>query len=793
MQGDKRLLRVVFDHAQQRVSKPRVGVVCRGWDFLEGTLTGMFVSPISGVLQSMPNSEEEEYQTTNTGRWQKIGIGDVTVSDDNGHPELLLPMSVNHTDDAHRYNGNNTAGVGEVTTTSYPENTGINIAQYAFGNATDQGAILIEFGWNSEASGAAGESCRVYVDGRLEIYRNGKPVCRGSFGSGGYQFGSARGGSYVKAADEYVTIRAEIRAPFLILTSSKGGVFQFSCPWAIDTYDADGTVAVPAAPVVQASNLWWYVPAGGASVIWSPVVYVTSGSAISAEFALSEIPGTGRSFGARPIPADTNVTVTLADPAGTGAFDVGTNRCRVKVVAAAAPVWVDGTSTRYEPETDSTDEDETDVTDWVRACNLSLEDGPEGLVASLEIGGDAPVDGLSEVENRPIRIELVAHPDDPDSPDTLVLLDGVGDAPEWIDGLEEDQTAVRIVVRDRLVLLTDAVVTEPVVFDGSKLCQPTGAGDSAVATVLRQGGFGDSEMDLPDIDFTIEHFPPQRSGDWSFSLSAGTKWWDALQALFDLAPSFVWGVRPTLSGPQFYVIDPETAASEARLYRTPETAEMDGDYEDQGLGAWPLMYAEHKRTKLPLEGNLVRVMGLDPSSQKPITTSRSNDASRNPGGAKDGLWLGTTRTIGFQSASLVTQSMVAKVADSLLAAVSQRQYVEPWRSFMLFRSDGTPLWRGDMITLTAALPDGEDSEVHISSMQPEIVDESGGGLMDDTGPLAPVSIRLANYTGGALVGLGGSGEHSLVARHRKRVETGGWRGQGTNLIPRTSPVAATTA
>jgi hypothetical protein len=804
---DRRLFKVTMNHAQKRVAHPRVGVVARGWDFLNGTLDGMWVSPITGVLQSIPNSEEKEYQTENSDRWSKYDLSGITTIDQNTTTGTFAMTAAQgmHVNSAILYTGDNTAGVGAITNAALPKNTGVNLTQYVYGSGTDQDKILIEFGWSNDANYMTGESVRVYLDGKIKIYRNGVLQSVGAFSGGEYQFGTVSGGSYEKPSDQYVQIRAEAtRDRYLLITSSLGGVFQFACPWAIDQYNPDGTLSQAAQPILSANKAWFRVPEGGCSVVWSSVRYAPSGTAVSEEFALSEPPGTGRSFSGRAIPGyDTGTapTVTLVAPDGSSTFDVTTNRAKVKVAASTSPIFIDETSTRYDPTLTSTPDESVDVTDWVRSFSFQVEDGPEGATAVVEIAKSilrpetgaidpCPVDNLEEVENRPIRIDLVPNPGDPDAPDSVYLLDGVGGPVEWTDGMRGidgeawAHDTVKIEVRDRLVLLQDAKVSEAVTFAGSYLCRKTD--DCAISVCLRQGGI--TEYDLPDLDFKIDQTPSQKVGRYADDAKAGDSWYDVLKRLFDLAPSLVWNIRPQSGGPPlFKVIDPDDPpAPVGTLYRTADDAADDVSPDDE-IGSSYAVYGDRDRSKLALEGNLVRVLGLDPATQKPIIAVRSDNDSRDPQGEKNATWLGCTRTVAFSSPTITTQQMADRVADSLKSAVTQRAYVDGFTSLMLFGSDGLPVWRGDRIMLDKANPDGSGSTVHITSLRVETFDESGAGLVSSSGPSAPIALRRCKYTAGALVGLGGATVKSIQKRHRNYLKEGGWKARGAENFPDISP------
>lgn len=790
---DKRLLKVEFDHAQSRVKRPRIGFTLRGLEFIDGILEGTWVNPVSGKLQPIPNSEEADFTTSNTGRFAKWQLSEGTTRDDNtpaGAFQMAGAMGM-HADSAIKFVGTNASGVGFKTDADQPENEGVTLLVFNYGAGTDSDAILADVGFSNSFDYLEGVSVRIHLSGKVLIYRAGLKVGQGSVSGGGYSPGTVRGASYERASNEYVMVRIEaVQGKFLQITTSKGGTFQFACPWT-----ADGTAVLPEA------QRWWFIPKGGAMVVAAPVLYgYSTPYAVSPPYRFQEIPtavgGDSDILTARVIP-DGAATVALVKEDGVTPYDRLTDTFRVKVTFTGAH-FVSGVAGGYPRLAVPTPEAEggpIDVSDWLISCPASLGDGLDGFSIDLSVRGDAPVPLLSEVELRPIRFTLIPHPDDTDPPDPLVLLDGVGGAPDWEDGYAPDQTEVRIKVTDRMTLVKEAQLSETVVFDGLPLCRPVGDGESVVSMCLREGGITNAELEfLPEILnaagelFLIEDTPGQRAGEWNFAGEVGDLWSDILERAMGFAPEVIWGLKPTPDGTRVYAIDPSDADPiEGIFYRTPEAAALDPEYEENELGAWPLLYGEpHRRVKLPREANVVRVTGYDAGADKGLQSFISDDDSRDPEATLSAGKLAATRQFAYSDPALSTQAMVDDLTERIWKAITLRVYIHSWPAFLRFKADGSPIWRGERVTLKASTPEGTDETIRISGFSFEPIDESGGGVMDEDGAFPPVSIRLAEYTGGATVGLGGSTLDDILRRQRDEIAYGGLRRTGFGRIPSTS-------
>lgn len=780
---DRRRFTVTADHAQTRVSRPGIPFAAKGFDFLEGELSNAWVNPVTGRLQPIPNSERPEFQTSSSGDYLKLGLSDYDLVDYNASPPADVWAEANPIAEMRgiHYTGDNTEGVGGVTVASYDADQGMTAFVYSHSSGVEQSGILLEFGWDPAAPplfGAEGVSVRVYHDGRIEIYKEGVMQARGSFSGGGYG----------RATNEYVMIRAEaVSGRYLLLTSSKSGVFQYAVPWADPSLDSPG-------PIIPAGKWWFYVPKGSASIIAAPVLYPATSYAVSPLYNLSEAPGTVDGLHKRCIPNDGFATLTLKAANGTGAYDPDSREVRFRVDMTPG-AWVDGLAGLFPPETVEMEPDYLDVTSYAIDRHYSLDDGPGGLSVRLVFQGDAPIPDLKEREGRPYLVELTNFEEE--GPPTIAFLDGIAGPPTWQDGYSEAHERVTVEIRDRLSLLEDAQVRTAFPLDGLPLCRPVADGESAVLFAAREAGFPDSVIVLPDLGYTIPETPPQRAGDWNMAAEVGDTWADVLSRLMDLASHCVYGCRPGLDGPEFYVLEPSDDDEPVlTLYRSPEQAATDGfAVPINELSVWPWLYGDHNADRLPREANVVRVTGFDPAAEKGLQAYISDDASRDPSEPYAEGHLGLTREFAYTDPALTTQDAVNRLAENVWRAVARKKDLESWSSFLIVKEDGVPAWRGEKVRLKGGARDGGDSEPRISGFQFSPVDESGEGFMekpDDLEPYAsahPIPVRIVGYVGGSIVGLGGSDPKEIKRRLGREIKDGGLRRRGWKRIPSVSPLA----
>ncbi|MGV3619126.1 MAG: hypothetical protein ACO1SV_27685 [Fimbriimonas sp.] len=800
-----RRLRITLNHAQRRVKRPRIGVTARGVDFEEGG--GLIVCPATNAVRLIANFEKPEFQTSNSGAYGKLAVGDFAFTDENAtpapggsDPPLWSPFEYSAGLKYITFNYENVAGVAGLTNEVYSPDQGMAVGFFAYSPGNEQDGILGELGWNSVPNGDAGPSLRVYFDGHVELWHDGEFQDRGSLsGTAGYG----------RAAQEYVLLTLERgQGRDLVLRSSTGGAVTFRCNW-VDPED-DASFLFPA------TKFWFRVPKGKATVMVCPIVYDASGTGDTRKYHMAEAPGAGETpqtwvgsdrfplvSGAHIVghPQGGAATVALRSEDGATAFspDGYAQICRVRLTLTSGlggitTPWIWGVHMAYREIVAFTSDEEMDLGPYLATpVRLTLPDSSQGLDASweatyldaLELAAPHCLDG----EGTPVRLAFV-DPDDIDP--AIVMLDGELLPPVESDSVRRSSGRATMRAVDRLAAARASKVREALPFDGMPFCRPATDGISAVLLCLREMGIDDSETDLPDLNYRMPDVPmpgTDRSptGEWNCAALAGDLWGNVLERLWDRAPNVVWGMRPMPGGGYgFHAFEPQpTDPPLAMLFRSVAAAQV----ADSGLTdaeASRLLYDGATREALPLEGNEVRVMGYDPGRRAPIAAvaiwEESADpttpaASRFPG------WIGRRRGVEFSDPGLTKIEECARVCEQLFTAVTTNLELVPYVAELPFAADGIPVWRGELVRLDDAFGKGDPYDVRTAAWQVELQDESGQGHL--AGSELPPS-RIANVSGGAILGYGGASSWEIVDLAKDRAKSPR-RFRGWQLIDGVSP------
>ena len=791
-----RRLEIKLNHAHRRVRRARIGITARGRDFEPGN--GLVVCPATGAVRLRANYDGPEFQTSDSGAFQKLKLASFDVIDNNTPAGSWRPFGFDHADQFLAWeaaaNGENTAGVGLITKTAWASDEGAAVGVFAFSAGNEQDGVLCDLGWGASANYLTGVSLRIYLDGRVELYHAGEYVgTRSLSGTAGYG----------RAAQEYVLITAERgRGRDLVLRTSKGGAATFRCEW-VDPEDPDSHL-------MPADKFWVFFPKGMATVMVCPIRYDGKGYALTRPYELAEAPETGETL--QPwVNSDRFAEVTNAHlvghpQGGTAAYalmaedgvaaftpDGSARICRPKLTLNAGSSgrrtpWVWGVHAAYRERTASTASAEADLSPHLAsAVRLDLPDSETGLTAEWDVadlpGLEAIAPSCLDVEGTPVRIALV----DPEGVrEDVVLLDGELETPDVFDSTSAATQRATMRAIDRLAASWSLKVREALPFDGLPMCRPVTDGISAALLILREMGFDDSQADLPDLGYRLPDVPPDGdsrspTGEWNLSAQSGDLWGDVLRRLFDRAPNVVYGCRPLGGGAYgFKAVEPsDSDLPVATLYRT-SAAAIGADPDLDDLDAQRLLYDRARSRRLPIEGNQARVTGYDPGLRAPIAAVKTWAASADPTTAPEDRfpgWIGKLRSVEYGDPGLTTLADCQRVCEALYDAIAAARSLDSYSAQLPCAEDGTPAWRGDVVACDDWLAKGEVRNVRTSAGRVERADESGRG--DVPGQEAPPS-RIADFSGGALLGYGGSAGWEIVQRAEHRAKGArrqrGWQG-----------------
>jgi hypothetical protein len=524
----------------------------------------------------------------------------------------------------------------------------------------------------------------------------------------------------------------------------------------------DDILETATSPEIISDEKFWFFVRNNRTVDCeiAPLRFKASGYARSKTYSFGRVPQTGQTLGTysngSPATAVTNARV-FADPGswaatseavsavaiettGGAAFtpDGTTSQVKVKVSMTAASgngytPFLRGVTTSYSAAfVDTDNSEEFDITSSILSASLSVPDDPGGVEMHVVLKDpeDVQVDvaGLLEHENIPCKVKL----------GDLVILDGIINPVKFADGLQGEVRTGDLIIRDRMAAMQSYILRDRIPLDGLKLSDMTDP--DCVGGLLETVGITDYDID--NIAYLIPSIPGASSSEFSHMMESGSTPFSELSSLVtEIAFGFLWGIKPTATTPKAFFNDPDTYTPRTvTLYRTPEDAIAGGV---SSTDAPYRCYDNYHREPLPIAGNEVRVMGLDPRKQEPIVRWQEDAASKNPATApslRPTNWCGEPRVVGFQSPRLQTAAACEKLLETAAPKIFARNYVTSADSmFLIDSADNVPLWRGDKINY-----DGQ-GEVTITAFTAEFIAER-----DD------LQFRSANYVGGASFGLGGS-------------------------------------
>jgi hypothetical protein len=732
-------LSILVNTAQSRIDKERVTITVAGKDFDDANSSNIWIDPVTDTTMLLPVCLDSTWQTSSTGDNARLTLSDFGL----GSSSLWKTKSNTGAGMVRLFAPSGMGGTNAATTATYGINRGWYVSFYSFntGNANDQ--VAFQWGISNTQDSTAGVGLQFFAaDGNCEVYKNGTKLKKYSFG-----------GSIVNAFAEFIILPMRRRELLVFcITTGTGFIHVFD--------DIAETATSPS--ILPDEKMWFYVPGTNrpADVEIAPLRFKASGYARSKTYSFGRVPQTGQTLGTysngSPATTITNSRV-FADPGSwtatseaisavaietTGGSAYTPNgiisQVKVKVSMTAASgngytPFLRGVSTSYTASfVDTDDSEEFDITSSILSASLSVPDDPGGVEMHVVLKDPEDVQtdvaGLLAHENIPCKVKLGA----------LVILDGIINPVKFTDGLHGEVMTGDLVIRDRMAAMQSYILRDRIPLDGLLLSDMTDP--DCVGGLLETVGITDYDID--NIAYNIPSIPGESCSEFSHMMESGSTPFSELSSLVtEIAFGFLWGIKPTATTPKAFFNDPDTYTQRTiTLYRSPEDAIAGGV---SSTDAPYRCYDNYHREPLPIAGNEVRVMGLDPRKQEPIVRWQEDAASKNPATApslRPTNWCGEPRVVGFQSPRLQTAEACEKLIETAAPKIFARNYVTSADSmFLIDSADGVPLWRGDQIVY-----DGRET-VTITAFTAEFICER-----DD------LTFRSANYVGGASFGLGGS-------------------------------------
>ncbi|MBS1725357.1 MAG: hypothetical protein JST51_01455 [Armatimonadetes bacterium] len=753
-------LSILVNTAQKRVSTERVGITAGGTDFDANSSlsSSVWMDPIVGGTFIKPYCLTDTWHTDGTGVYARLGLSDFGLSGD------WTTKGDKSAGQTRMYLQGGGMSSSAISSSSYGKNRGFFFSFFNFGIGNDDRAVSAECGYGNSGVATSGVGLRWRDSGRVEVWKDGVL-------DGEYNMGLVTGQQTTNKYNDILIMPMRRRELLVVnLTNGTGFVHVFT---SITEDESDPTIT-------PNESFWFYFPnSRGVDVEIAPLLFPASAYVVSKTYNFGKIPVTGQTLetwaNSSPASSITNAkvyaeaatgssdeavsSVAIIKDDGSGSFtpDSTTDKCRVKVTMTSSTggtytPFLSGVHAAYAAVFSDTDDSEmVDISDKLLSAHLTVGDDPAGVELDCDVrdpkGLEESISGLLTVENMPCQVKL----------GTLVIIDGTLMPVKFTDGIDGEVQVGELKIRDRTESMQRLTHRDRVPIDGWDLCKPSSS-FSLVRYLYQKIGIQNSEMDLDDVDFAIPDVPGAKAGDWGNLIATDNTPFSKLSEVVDeFASGFYWGFWPTVDGPKAVFKDPAGLSStpDVKIYRSAEDAIADGVAE---ADAPQLTYDNYYEEPLPIEGNELRITGLDPryNDPRPIVAWSEDTASKDPTTAPSSRpdnWVGEPRVVAFASPRLRTDAACQRLVGQAFSEISARRYLAGFDSQCLLDVDGVPIWVGSLVDV-----DGQ-RELRISSLQMDFQIER-----DD------LVFRHASYIGGARLGLGGSTIKEIKAMHRLRLE-----------------------
>lgn len=754
-------LSVVLNNAQRRIDTERVAVTAAGLDFNGGIYSNTWIDPVTYTAMLRPAPLFAAWHTTGTGIYSRLTLSDFglttgwsTKGDKTaGQTRLFKPDGM--------------GASSAISTSTYGENRGFFASFFAFTVGNDARAVYFECGWGNSGVYTSGVSLRVYASGVVEIWKDGAFLAD-------YSLGLVGGQQLANKYNDLILLPMRRRELLVLnLTTGDGFTHVFT---DIDETDTSPTITPDEA-------FWFYVPNNSTvDVEIAPLQFQTSGYLNTNIYSFGTIPQTGQILetftNAAPAAGVTNAKIYGDEPfAGTSAISAVTvkqvdgttnftpngvlSQCRVRVDFTSSGThtsFLYGLHLAYAGSFVNTDDsEEFDITSFITEATLDVPDDPGGVRFSMRINQPQllaqDVPDILSGENIPAKVML----------GTNVLLDGVTLPLKFEVAVDDEAQFADLTIVDRTYGLQRYSIRDRIPLDGFQLSHAT-----TFSAVRFLGAFtGANRFNLDTITYNLGAIPPKQCGEFNFTVSVGSNPFQEIQNLAtSVGAGTVWGIKPGYITGETAGVDPYQPVL---FWRDPANFSATPDYtlyptEVDALAAMADatdLYYEYREEPLELEANEVRAVGLDPRKNMPITAYKKDTASQDPTTApslRPTNWVGEPRVIAYSDPRFTSVDTLTRVVDSVYDIVTTRRILSEFGSKMLFKTTAEPVWRGDLVRIKDIYVGGStDRDVRINSMRVEFVAEHSG-----------VTVRQATYTGGAILGIGGTGLDQIKNRYRMK-------------------------
>lgn len=719
-----------IDFEQQRLVKPRILSVAAGfyepesksvkleagWDQIGSLDTAgdllTWVDPVTGTLMLRPAPLSKNWDLVGTGIYTRLAKSNFTFADSskwqendsagNGASKFL------ELKDSTAVAANRSA----VSTATYAKNTGFYVGLYGH-SWNNSNVLAFEGGWNSTASDSSGVSVKVYLDGTVDVYKDGDLIEKGNLRS--QESKTEKAGQVANQVVSLLLI--PFRKAELLVVSNLGGAFTA----VFD--DIDETEDDPA--ITAATNFWFNSDeaSGKSTLEIAPIAYPTGGWRASAVSAKIDAPGAGL----EPIHTilhhgDTVSASLVTATDATVAFvpDGELSSWRTKAVLTRTLTYrtpmVFSVISEFLEQADSTPSgDEKHLASKLIHLSLDVPESPSGVTVSCTVKAPDSIDGgdigrFLTIGNRPAMLFLDMDADGERGESDLPIVEGAMSCPSYSLQHSDEITFCDFEIRDFWQRLENCMFTDEVPLDTLSV-------DEAVRFILQYAGIPENIWDIEEVGVDINGPSGSGSrGDYVAKVEIGDTCADWIQRLHEsYCATWFYGFVPTSDGIKFRWISPEMLGNEPKITLFSSIEDVDAAIlggtliEPDGADEnWRnrLVFRTLDQDSIDPECNRIVVTGLDLRKRLPILRvyddTDSQDVSLSPSSRPDN-WLGELRQVGFRSPQLTTSELVDEATRTLAKRLTVRRYMVEIECELLFdpgsETEYVPLWRGDVVTL----------------------------------------------------------------------------------------------
>lgn len=686
-------LSISVDVAEPRIHLDRQAVLIDGRDWALRYSAGVGVDKLTFTGMLLPVYYTAGWQTSGAGPYERFSLSSYALTTPAKWVQFpRRPFSEDYW--LHSLNVNETVRTYE----SFPKNQPIVLCWVAY-NIGNEEFVQIECGWGEGTS--ADVRLRFWSSGTVEVWRNGVRLQDASItkedfypttlGPQGQDTGAS---SRMLAQDTVDVLLIPCRRRELLIQANTGGACNILFD-DIDDNDDNPTI-------VGAGRFWWYVPSGQATVQCAKMHFSTIGYLLSGVRRLRFAPATGSSptittYFDPPGFGSGTAAAQLVEADGSTAFVANgvKDSCRVRLNMTgdgSSSYFVYGASATFDPVMQNTANSPTVLDDYLLTASLSVGDSPSDARMDLTLGAPVALEAfgasrISRVGNRSILVSI----------GSIAIINGRSGSPKWSESTSDLTRRLMLEVRDRWKVYENYRIKEPIPIGGMYL-------SDAIKHFAKMPGFLEADMDVPFIDFKLPTVGQESQGEWGLIPEVADTPADWLMKLWEtFAKTYFMGWVPTATGPVFRFRSPVNMGitPAATLYGTEADAVSVGGYSE--FNHRKHVFRSFDETTLECEANSIEVVGRRPRTGLPILAryvdTDSTNVTLSPAARPDN-WLGEPREYGLVEPRVITTQAAANYALGILALrLTEARRPAEWECEFQFHADGSPVWRGDVVTL----------------------------------------------------------------------------------------------